>query len=98
MIDDTQDEPTRKPSAGLNTTLDIKDLITIVSAAVSITFAWGVFNTRISALEQHVAVMQQELVSTKESVRKIEAHAQENAIYLDQVYTNIFKTLPRRNP
>jgi hypothetical protein len=105
MIDDTRDDRDKnsdnrdvKPSARLNTTLDIKDLITIVSAAVSITFAWGVFNTRIAALEQHVAVIQQDVDATKDAVRKIEAHAQENAIYLDQVYTSIFKTLPRRNP
>jgi hypothetical protein len=97
MIDDTHNQDA-KPSTRLNTTLDIKDLITIVSAAVSITFAWGVFNTRVSALEQQVAVIRQDVDSTKDTVRKIEAHSQENAIYLDQVYTTIFKSLPRRNP
>jgi HAMP domain-containing protein len=82
--------------ARLNTSLDLKDLITIVSAAVSITFAWGVFNTRISSLEQKVIAQEQENQAQKETIRRLEQRTQENTIYLDQLYSNTYKSAPRR--
>lgn len=90
------DQQETQVRARLNTSLDIKDLITIVSAAVSITFAWGVFNTRISSLEQKINVQEQEIQSQKETIRRLEARTQENTIYVDQLYSGVYKTSPRR--
>lgn len=50
--------------------ITIKDVVTFVSIAVTITLAWGVFGTRITLIEQ-------ELVYTREKITKLEKDIKE---------------------
>lgn len=84
-------------------TLDLKDLITIVSVAISLTVAWGVFSTRITVLEREVIALQQVDQSTavtierlQQQVRRLEAHQQDDELILDQVFSLMKRPYPQR--
>lgn len=84
-------------------TLDLKDLITIVSVAVSLTVAWGVFSTRIAIVEREIVSLQQQDQSHNVSmerlqaqVRRLEAHQQDDELILDQVFTLMKRPYPQR--
>lgn len=84
-------------------TLDLKDLITIVSVAVSLTVAWGVFSTRIAIVEREIVSLQQQdqsytvsMERLQAQVRRLEAHQQDDELILDQVFTLIKQPYPQR--
>lgn len=84
-------------------TLDLKDLITIVSVAVSLTVAWGVFSTRITVLEREIVALQQTdqanaatVERLQQQVRRLEAHQQDDELILDQVFTLMKRPYPQR--
>lgn len=99
--------PTKSHSNGtikLPLSLSIKDIITIVSVAVSITLAWGVFSTRIAVLEKEVLTLQAESksrVAEMERVyarlRRLEAHQQDDEMLIDQVFYIQKRTPPPRH-
>lgn len=74
-------------------TLSLRDLITVVSVAVSLTIAWGVFSTRIAIMEKEIAVMeayQDKLTLTIEEqtkrVARIELRQYDNEGMIDRLY------------
>lgn len=84
-------------------TLTLKDLITIVSVAISLTVAWGVFSTRIALLEKEVVALQATDASRtasfekiQQQVRRLEAHQQDDELILDQVFMLIKRPPPTR--
>lgn len=84
-------------------TLDLKDLITIVSVAISLTVAWGVFSTRITVVEREIIALQQVDQSTavsverlQQQVRRLEAHQQDDELILDQVFSLMKRPYPQR--
>lgn len=81
-------------------TLTLKDLITIVSVAISLTVAWGVFSTRIALLEKEVVTIQAAdanrgttIEKLQQQVRRLEAHQQDDELILDQAF-QLMKRLP----
>lgn len=98
--------PTKSQNDGLKLpiSLTIKDIITIISVAVSITLAWGVFSTRIAVLEKEVLTLQTENQSrTAEMeklygrVRRLEAHQQDDEMLFDQVFYILRRPEPARH-
>jgi peptidoglycan hydrolase CwlO-like protein len=83
--------------------LTLKDLITIVSVAISLTVAWGVFSTRITVMEREVVQLQttnKELAavvtSLQQQVARLNAHQQEDEILIDQLFIMQQKSAPTR--
>jgi len=83
--------------------LTLKDLITIVSFAVSLTVAWGVFSTRIALLEKEVVTLQAvdasktaSIEKLQSQVRRLEAHQQDDELILDQAFMIMRRPPPLR--
>lgn len=83
--------------------LDLKDLITIISVAVSLTLGWGVFTTRITVLEKEVVRLQEDNNKLSSSVDKLqdqaaihETRSREDMLLIDQLHTMIGKPVPNR--
>lgn len=90
--------PARFPGA-----LSLKDLITLVSVAVSLTIAWGVFGTRLSLIESQIAVhevqdgkVEDKVKEIDQRVNKTEQRLRENEFLVDQLYENSGKLPPKR--
>lgn len=64
--------------------LSFKDLVTVVSIAVSIALAWGVFSTRIAVLEQEVVELHKIHDRDMEDMHKL----QQEVATLDEQLTN----------
>lgn len=97
--------PSQKTGIGLKLPefLSIKDLITIISVAVSLTFAWGVFTTRITVLEKEVVRLQEDNQKVTAAVSKLqdtinihETRQRENMLLIDQLYVMTGKPAPNR--
>ena len=93
----------RKISLNFPSSLDIKDLIMIVSVAVSLTVAWGVFSTRLTVLEREVAVLQDVVVAQnvtidrlQQQVTRLSAHQQDDELLIDQIFSLIRRPPPTR--
>jgi hypothetical protein len=96
------------PPAGAATllpaALTIKDIITIISVAVSLTLAWGVFSTRIAIVEKEILIMQATAVERQvvidrltSQVRRLESHDQDNELFIDQLFGLMRKPTPVRH-
>lgn len=84
-------------------TLTLKDLITIVSVAISLTVAWGVFSTRIALLEKEVVALQTSdanrgasIEKIQQQVRRLESHQQDDELILDQAFMLMKRPPPTR--
>ena len=98
--------PQSQPTTGvlkLPESLTLKDLITVVSVAVSLTVGWGVFSTRIAVLEREVVSQREAEVSRvsatdkiQQQVRRLESHQQDDELILDQVFSLLRKSPPTR--
>jgi hypothetical protein len=80
--------------------LSLKDLITIVSVAVTLTAAWGVFSTRITVLEREVVALQTADKAQENAIDKLQqqtsrltAYQQDDELLIDQAFL-----LLKRNP
>lgn len=87
----------------LTQTLSLKDLITIVSVAVSLALAWGVFSTRLTLLEKEVIMLSDrsdkvvtEITTLNDSVRRLEQQLQLDELYIDRLYEEARRPAPRR--
>lgn len=84
-------------------TLTLKDLITIISVAVTLTLAWGMFSTRLTILEKEIVTLQDAdrahnaaLAKLGSQVRHLESNQQDNDLIIDQVYMILKKPTPIR--
>lgn len=84
-------------------TLTIRDIITIVSVAITLALAWGVFSTRITLLEREVITLHTAIQSTDASVErlqqqlhKLESRQQDSELLIDQLYISLKKPVPTR--
>ena len=81
--------------------LNIKDVITIVSMAISLTIAWGVFDTRITVLEKE-AVMHRTVEAKQDSdvadlqqrMNKLALKVQDSQHFIDDLYRQLNKPVP----
>jgi len=100
----TKTTPTaRKISLTFPSSLDIKDLIMIVSVAVSLTVAWGVFSTRLTVLEREVVALQDAAAAQsvtidrlQQQVTRLSAHQQDDELLVDQIFSLIRRPPPTR--
>jgi hypothetical protein len=84
--------------------LELKDLITIISLAVSLTVAWGLFTTRITVLEREVVDLQATdkaqaalIEKLDNQVLRLNAHQQDDELILDQVFSILRRPPPTRH-
>ncbi len=94
----TEELPVRFPGA-----LSLKDLITLVSVAVSLTIAWGVFGTRLTLLEKQVTghevqdtKVERQVTELEQRTNKAEQRLRENEFLVDQLYVYSGKPQPKR--
>lgn len=98
-----QEHPEQEPLARFPGALSLKDLITLVSVAVSLTIAWGVFGTRMTLLEKEVETHQQVTDRLNKSIElddrrmnTLELRIQDNEILIDNLYDAEKVKQPRR--
>lgn len=84
-------------------TLTLKDLITVVSIAVSLALAWGVFSTRITVLEKELVSVQalakqqqSDIDELRRENRRLESVERDNTLFIDQLFGLARKLPPRR--
>lgn len=77
-------------------TLTLKDLISIISVAVSITLAWGYFGARIAALEKETVQLRADVSASQATIHALEANLQANELFVDQLFTHLNLAEPRR--
>lgn len=89
----------------LSQTLTLKDLITIVSIAVSLTLAWGVFSTRMLLIEKQLEIVVEQVEKNektvnklKDTLRQIEQQQRIDGLSIDRLYEDANKQPPRRFP
>lgn len=92
--------PVRFPGA-----LSLKDLITLVSVAVSLTIAWGVFGTRLTLIEKeqetHAAADEKTSADVEELKKRtieVEQRQYENSLLIDRLYEVNNIPTPKRRP
>lgn len=83
--------------------LSIKDLLTIISVAVSLTLAWGVFTTRISLVEKEVIQLRHEnekmvIVAEKmrDAIQVLQLEQRQDQILIEQLLLQQRKQMPRK--
>jgi hypothetical protein len=81
----TTESDSRGLDTRVSTTINLKDVITFVSIAVSITLAWGVFGTRLTVLEKELVYQskaveqnQKQLEVLKDKTDKLEMRIRDN--------------------
>lgn len=74
--------------------ITLKDVVTFVSIAVSISLAWGVFGTRLTVIEKELMYQSREMDSlrtnvaaTKEKLDKLEARVRDNENIVENIWT-----------
>lgn len=72
-------------------TLSVKDLITVVSFAVSATIAWGVFSTRITLLEEKVISHSVVMQDQREQLRDLETKLHQQELQLRELQATSIK-------
>lgn len=84
-------------------TLSLKDLITVISVAISLTIAWGVFSTRIAILEKDVVALKEydknlsaAAEKGRKQVRRLESQQQDDELLLDQIFILVKRPIPQR--
>lgn len=84
--------------------LTIKDLLTIVSIAVSLAIAWGVFSTRLTVLEREVIDLQSNnkeiavsVDKLQQQVSRLNAHQQDDELIIDQAFSLLRRPPPIRH-
>jgi len=98
---------TQSQASGSNlrfpSTLDLKDLITIISVAVSLTIAWGMFSTRLALAENEILILKQsnqqqeaEMDKLQLRLRRLENHQHDDENIFDQVFLILKKPAPIR--
>lgn len=83
--------------------IGIKDLISIISTAVVVALAWGVFSTRITVLEKEIVSLREANQARDAAVERLQqqlvrqvAHQQDDEVLIDQLYTMLRKPVPTR--
>lgn len=83
--------------------LSLKDLITVVSVAVSLTIAWGVFGTRITLLEKELSShaeqddrVAKDVEELKKKTTQLEQHIYDNEVMVDRLYEQNNIPQPKR--
>jgi hypothetical protein len=97
MSTDTQEDETIK--VRIPATLTLRDIITFVALAVSVTVAWGVFGTRLTVVESQLVVltkssdeMKSDIKDTNIRLTQLELRLRENEIMTQDLWKNIRET------
>lgn len=90
--------------AGLAGAISLKDLITIISFAVSMALAWGAFSTRLAIIERELVSVKAQndqqadtLQQIQVQLRKLEAREQDDQQFIDELFRMQRRMLPRRS-
>lgn len=86
----------KPPTSRITESLTVRDLISVVSVAVSITLAWGIFGSRLTVLEKDSVSIKAEVETHDKQIRTLENQAQANQFYIDELYVLLEKPHARR--
>ena len=81
--------------AALPPTLSIRDLVVIVSVAITLAVQWGLFSTRVTLLEQNVVRLEQTVKDQSDDIRKLQFYVQQNTQNVDELYRLQNKPTPQ---
>jgi hypothetical protein len=97
MPTDAQEDDTIK--VRIPATLTLRDIITFVALAVSVTVAWGVFGTRLTVVESQLVVLTKSSDEMKSDIKdnntrltQLELRLRENEIMTQDLWKNIRET------
>jgi hypothetical protein len=97
MSTDTQEDETIK--VRIPATLTLRDIITFVALAVSVTVAWGVFGTRLTVVESQLVALTKSSDEMKSDIKdnnirltQLELRLRENEIMTQDLWKNIRET------
>ena len=83
--------------------LTLRDIVTIVSVAISLALAWGVFSTRITLLEREVIALHTSIQNNEatidrlsQQIRNLESRQQDSELLIDQLYISLKRPIPAR--
>jgi len=81
--------------AALPPTLSMRDLVVIVSVAITLAVQWGLFSTRVTLLEQNVVRLEQTVKDQSDDIRKLQFYVQQNTQNVDELYRLQNKPTPQ---
>lgn len=77
--------------------LTLRDLITIISVAVSIAVAYGTVSARMTQMEKDVMELKLNKVEMSKQIRRLESNSQDTNQFVDELYRSLKQPLPRRS-
>jgi hypothetical protein len=94
MPTDAQEDDTIK--VRIPATLTLRDIITFVALAVSVTLAWGVFGTRLTVVESQLVVitkssdeMKSDIKDSNNRLTQLELRVRENEIMTQDLWNRV---------
>lgn len=76
--------------------LTLRDMITIIAVAMTLTTAWATFGSRITFVEREVVELRQKVNSIGRTVRELEDNQRNDDIFIDQLYEHLKRSPPNR--
>lgn len=77
--------------------LTLKDLIMIISVAVSIAASYGTGSARLTLIEKDLVELKESKIEMAKQIRRLEANGQDSMQFIDELYRAIKQPLPRRS-
>lgn len=75
--------------------LSIKDLVVIVSVAITLAVQWGLFSTRLALLEKSEVQLEQMIKSQNDDIRRLQIVTQDNVQFINELYRMDNKPAPQ---
>lgn len=77
--------------------LSLKDLVVIVSVAITLAVQWGLFSTRLALLEKSQAQLEQEVRTQSADIRHLQVITQDNTQFIDELFRIQNKPVPQHS-
>lgn len=99
----TPTNPTKGFTFALPSSVTVKDLLTLISLVVSVTFACATMAGKLTEIEREVARLTEHVKSLSsadarmlKAIRRLEGRQQDDELLLDQVFILLKRPLPKR--
>lgn len=84
--------------------LSLADIIKLLLVVVSLTLAWGVFDTRVTMLEktdgnylEHIKQVETDTKENNSRIERLESHQQDDETIIDNLFDTLKKPKPTRH-
>lgn len=82
------------PMTDVPRTLSIRDLIVIISVAITLAVQWGIFSTRVSILEKSNEALVITVEKQQTEIRQLQVRVQDHSQFINEMYRSQNKTMP----